>query len=121
MPEFDAIDQRIVDQRAAELNRIHTPRVGDWVVFADGVQRRISHLWDDGAQTSDDGRFYLDDGAVSFSGSLYPSVALHTLTATGEQRLGSVWIFHHDQWARGNGVDTHIPFRVYRCHQTAPR
>jgi hypothetical protein len=54
------------------------------------------------------------------SGSLFVSVPLGTLTRTDETRPGWVWIFHHDYHTAGGGIDTQIPFRVYRCSENAP-
>jgi hypothetical protein len=73
------------------------------------------------AQTADGGSFYLGQSYVSFSGSLNQGVEPQTLTDTGRRMLGSVWFFHHDHRMAHNGVDTEIPFRIYRCSEVAPR
>lgn len=126
----DALDERdrqIIWERRHSIELTEGPRVGDWVDFADGITRRVSHVygedWGDmaGVQTSDGGSFYLGSGYVSFSGSLYVSVGMGTLSDTGEVRPGSAWIFHHDWHTAHNGVDVTIPFRVYRCTENAPR
>jgi hypothetical protein len=126
-PVLDERDRAIIDARAESLATVQGPRVGDWVEFADGITRRVSHVWDfdddalSGVQTSNGGSFYLGEGFVSFSGNLYQSVRPSTLTRTEETRLGRVWIFHHD-WAEAhNGVDTSILFRVYKSTAKAPR
>ena len=131
MTVTDALDERdrqIIWERRHSIELIEGPRVGDWVEFADGITRRVSHVWDGedwgdsaGVQTSDGGSFYLGNGYVSFSGSLYVSVKMGTLTGTGEVRPGSTWIFRHDHHTAHNGVDVTIPFRVYRCTENAPR
>lgn len=131
MAVVDALDERdrqIIWERRHSIELTEGPRVGDWVEFADGITRRVSHVWSEadwgataGVQTSDGGSFYLGNGYVSFSGGLYRSVGMRTLSDTGAVRPGSAWIFHHD-WARaGGGVDVTIPFRVYRCSENAPR
>ncbi len=119
-PQLDGRDLAIILERAAALDKEHDFRVGDYVVFADDVTRRISHVyprreWGEkwGVQTSDGGSWYLGNGYVSFSGSLYPSVSVKTLTLTEERRSGHIWIFHHDLWRAHNGVDAQIEFRVY--------
>lgn len=129
---LDQRDAAIVADRQASLDRNAGPRVGDYVEFADGVVRRISHIWESYqdpepqysfpalAQTSAGGSYYLGNGYVSFSGSLYRGVRLDTLTATGEVRPGPVWIFHHDWRTAHNGVDTSARFRVYRSTEPAP-
>ena len=131
MTVTDALDERdrqIVWERRHSTELTEGPRVGDYVDFADGITRRVSHVWDvadwgdtAGVQTSDGGSFYLGNGYVSFSGGLYRSVNMGTLTDTGEVRPGRVWIFHHDWAMADNGVDVTIPFRVYRCTENAPR
>lgn len=120
---LDDRDQAIVDERMAAVDAITGPRVGDFVVFADGTERRISYSWPAGdhfpasVQTSDlgAGRFYLGRGYLSFSGGLHSGVSVETLTDTGETRKGEAWIFHHDSRRAHNGVDFKATFRVYRC------
>jgi hypothetical protein len=118
MPDFDAHDQEILLTRQAMYDEIHGVRVGDWVRFADGTLRRVSHIWREDAdpvsvQTSDGGSFYLGDRYVSFSGGLHPGIDPATLTPTDEAKSGSCWFFHHD-WARAGGaVSVTIPFRVF--------
>lgn len=121
---LDDRDQGIVDQRMSALDAQPGPRVGDFVIFADGTERRISHDWGDALQTSDltglwSGRFYLGNGFASFSGGLHPGIPAATFTDTGETRDGSAWIFHHDVRRAHNGVDFTAPFRVFRCSQVA--
>jgi hypothetical protein len=117
-------DQEIVDRRIRLLEH-SVPQVGDWIDFADGVQRRISHVWawegeETTLQTSDGGHYYLGEGYVSFSGGLFPATPARHLTLTEERRDGWVWIFHHDQWRAHNGVDLTIPCRVWRSSVKAP-
>lgn len=118
-PKFDDRDQAILDERIAKYDSITDPRVGDFVVFADGVTRRISYLWGDSVQTSDGGGYYLGAGYISMSGGLHPGVPPETLTLTDEKKDGSVWFFHHDWWTADNGVYTTMPFRVYTCSREA--
>jgi hypothetical protein len=123
---LDEQDQAILTKRITSLQAITTPTVGDFVRFTDGIERRISHVWDFGddssqAQTSDGGSYYLGDGYVSFSGGLYLGVPLTTLTDTGERKDGAVWFFHHDRWTAHNGIDVSAPFRVWTCSREATR
>lgn len=127
-PELDERDRQIMRERRDSIELIEGPRVGDYVEFADGITRRVSHVWSTedwgdtaGVQTSDGGSFYLGNGYVSFSGSLCTLVRMGTLTLTNERRPGRAWFFHHDWAMRDNGVDVTIPFRVYRCTESAPR
>jgi hypothetical protein len=110
---LDARDAEILTARAAALDAVPGPRCGDYVVFSDGVTRRVSYLWPDGVQTSAGGSWYLGNGFCSFSGSLYRSTPLDLLTLTEEKRPGDVWFFHRDHWTAHNGVHTQILFRVY--------
>lgn len=124
MPEFDDKDAAILTERVATLDAVSGPRVGDYVIFLDGTERRISHIWGDGqstdsVQTSDGGSYYLGNGYVSMSGSLYSGVKPETLMDTGEKRDGSVWFFHHDYATAGGRVYTTMPFRVFRCTENA--
>ncbi len=126
---FDERDAEIVARRAAAMSLNTRPQSGDWVIFADGTERRVSHVWDwaaddDGPalysiQTSDGGSWYLGDGNASFSGSLHPGTPGETFTDTGETRPGSVWVFHHDIHRAHNGVGAMVEFRVWRTTATA--
>lgn len=124
---FDDRDALLVASRRVALDAVAGPRVGDFVIFADGVTRRISHVWDcwedmpASVQTSDDGSYYLGDGYVSMSGGLHPGIPSDTLTLTDELRPGAVWIFHHDLWGAGRGVETEIPFRVFTTTERGAR
>ena len=113
VPKFDERDQAILDQRRAELDAVQGPRVGDWIRFADGMVWQISHLWDDSAQYTWGGSFYLGNGYVSYSGGLEPGIPLDSLTLTSESKPGNVWFFHHDWSKAHNGVSATVDFRVY--------
>lgn len=118
---LDERDAAILANRVDELTSQAGPRCGDYVRFADGTERRISHLWtemdeiglDDVAQTSDSGSWYLGHGYTSFSGSLHPGTPIAGLRLTSEQKPGSCWFFRHDHHTAHNGVNVEIPFRVY--------
>ncbi len=118
---MDERDQVILAERMAALNERPEPRVGDFVRFADGVLRRFSYHWHDGAdwdggyQTSDGGTYYLGEDYVSMSGGLHSPIPTATLTRTDETREGTVWFFHHNHRGAGRGVDTVATFRVYTC------
>jgi hypothetical protein len=119
---LDQRDQDIFAQRVAALDRIDRPRVGDFVVFTDGVRRRIAYRWPDGdVQTCHPcASFYLGDGYVSMSGNLYRSVPADTLSLTEETAEGGVWFFHHNYATAGGGVQATHRFRVWRCSLDAP-
>ena len=128
--QLDETDQDILRTKTRLLDQNPKPRVGDYIRFADGTERRISHLWtelggwdmEDAAQTSDGGSFYLGDGYATFSGSLFGGTPLDKLSElVGEKKLGDVWFFHHNVRRAYNGVDTSIPFRIYISTEEAPR
>jgi len=131
-PTFDGRDAEIRMDRIILLDAVTKPRQGDYVVFANGITRRISHVWDwsgcEGVepdedisvQTSTGGSWYLGEGYCSFSGSLYRGVPGKSLTLTSEKRPGSAWFFHHDFAGAGCGVDVTLDFRVYTCNLDAP-
>lgn len=121
--DLDTQDLAILAYRTQcfwQYERTLLPRVGDYIVFADEVTRRVSHVWDwptggESVQTSDGGSFYLGEGYCSFSGGLYPGIPLRTLTLTADLRQGPVWFFHHDLHRASNAVSTTIPCAVYTC------
>lgn len=120
---LDARDAEIVAERVALYALRQGPRVGDWVVFADGTIRRISYRWTDGTgwdggtQTSHlhEGNYHLGKVGVSFSGGLRPHVPTDTLTDAEVTHDATAWIFHHDHSGAGRGVYFSAPFRVYTC------
>jgi hypothetical protein len=116
---LDERDLQILLERKRLFNQHTTPQVGDFVKFVDGVKRRISHNWGDAVQTSDGGSFYLGAGWMSFSGSLYTSIPIDTLTLTDRKEDGSCWFFHHDYSMANNGVYITIPCRVWNCSLVA--
>lgn len=128
-PQFDERDEELCRRNMEEYDKLPGPRVGDWVIFADGIERRISYIWkfDDepkvyGIQTSQEGYgFHLGFGYISFSGSLFNSVDGNTLTRTYQKRNGRIWMFHHGFAMAHNGVETTVPFRVYCCSESAPK
>lgn len=119
-PAFDARDEEIRQQRAAKFAVHTTPRQGDYIEFSDGVTRRISHVWDDGVQSTNNGSFYLGGGYMSCSGSHFVCVPIETLTLTEERREAHCWFFHHDLRGPERGVETTIPVRVWKCSVPAP-
>jgi hypothetical protein len=123
---LDEKDTALLAEYVEAFGTRHGPRVGDWVDFADGVRRRISHVWDfkgecPGYQTSDGGSWAFFRGGCSFSGSLFSTVPGHSLNLTDEVRPGEVWIAHHGRLVAECGRYAEIGFRVFRCSLPAPR
>lgn len=115
LPDLDPRDRAILAERIQHLESEPGIRVGDFVLFADGVLRRVAHLYTNVVQTCDVGDFYLDADKVRMSGSLTPGVTRDTLTATGLNHPGDVWFhLHHQPTAL---VRTQVPFRVYQCSE----
>jgi hypothetical protein len=123
-PVFDERDAIILARKQIAFDTSVGPRSGDVVEFANGIVRRVSHIWPDEAdpdlQTSDGGSWYLGDGYMSFSGTLHRSVRASTLTDTGETREMPAWFFHHDFHQAHSGVEVMVRVRVYRCNVEAP-
>jgi hypothetical protein len=128
--DLDERDVQVVADRMSAYLENNGPQVGDFVKFADGIERRISYVWafegEDPAkfsvQTSDGGSFYLGKGYCSFSGGLHTGVPASTLKLTGTIRRGSCWIFHHDHHTAGNGIDLSLPlFNEWACSLEATR
>lgn len=67
-------NSEILKKRIQIYNKEVGPRVGDWIDFPDGSQKRIAHNWGDKYQPTmykgDTGSFYFGNGYVSYSGSL---------------------------------------------------
>jgi hypothetical protein len=128
--DLDETDLRITKERMAAFMADESPKVGDYVKFADGVERRISYIWrfegkpsgTFSVQTSDGGSWYFGDGGYcSFSGSLYSGVPASTLKHTSSARRGSCWFFHHDHHCAHNGVGIQPPiFDGWTCSKGAP-
>lgn len=126
-PLPDDRDQEILEVRFAAFEfRDQGPRVGDFVRFPGGIERRFSYIWPGESerhfQTSNIGcGYYLGNGYVDMgNGSLFVSVPESTITATDELKYGRVWFFHHDHHTGHNGVNAEIPHRVYECSREAP-
>lgn len=111
----DDRDAQILADRVQEWNKRAGPRVGDWLIFADGVMHRFSHDWEEhGLQTSKGGSFYLDDnGYASFSGGLNPCVPRDKVLNSGQTRLGRFWFFHHDYMTAHAAVNVELTCRVF--------
>lgn len=121
-PRFDAVDGAILHDHLTAWARRHGPRVGDFVQMPDGKARRFSHDWGDSIQVSEGGSFYLDEGAVSFSGGLEPSIPKSLLWDTLAPKNGDFWFFHHNHARAHNGVYFRAPCRqfVYNTSQVGP-
>lgn len=125
--EFDEVDEALRVKRQRERGKIEGPAVGDFVIFADGTQRRISYVWPNGVQTSDlkglfSGRYYLStNGYASFSGGLHPITPTEALKPFegGELWAGRFWFFHHDHAGAHRGVNCTVMVKVWECELPA--
>ncbi len=129
------VNQEILENRMAKVHKHVGPTIGDWVLFNEGIARRISHIWhydekgeskpayeDWGIQTSQPGYYgwYLGNGYISFSGSLYMAVKGKWLTLTEELRPAWVWFFSRDHHTAHNGVYFKANFKVWDANIDAP-
>ena len=117
-PTMDKRDEELLKQRSATFLERKYIKSGDFVRFADGTIRRVSHVWTDepvGIQTSDNGSWYLGNGYMSFSGGLFCPIPAASMTRTDETMSGACWFFHHDFAYRDNGIYTSIPCPVWNC------
>ena len=109
----------LLKKRVALYNKIKGPRVGDWIVLANGNLTRFTYKWNDGLQigdrehAGDHGSFYLGDEYCSYSGSLDPAILSKNIRATKRTKAGRVWFFDKDIHMAHNGVDFMIKFRVF--------
>jgi hypothetical protein len=121
MITFDERDAELLKLRIEAREKIDGPRIGDFVIFDNGVIGRFSHDWGDKIQWSscpngDHWGFHLfSDGHASFSGSLNPSIMKDQLECgrSEDDRNGKFWFFHHDFAGAGRGVYCDVPCRVY--------
>lgn len=114
---FDERDAAIVAERVVKWNARAGPRVGDFVKLKDGSFRRFAHDWGEDIQPTHaqyGGTFYLGAGGCEHSGGLDQAIPKASLKATGEEKEGRIWIFHHDQWGGGRAVYTDIKCRVFQ-------
>lgn len=112
---LDERDQAILAERVAHRDTDEGPRVGDFVVMDGGRLVRVSYLWADIVQVSQEGSWHLGEGGyASFSGSLEPGFPRNELRPIDSLRDGTFWFFHHNDRRAHNGVDVTIPCRVYR-------
>ena len=125
------INKEILERRMESLSSMN-PKVGDWVIF-NNCERRISYIWNRneygdispvaewGIQTSSPcASYYLGNGYVSFSGSLFVSVKGGWLQWSGEQKDANVWFFNRDHWSAHCGRTFQAAFEVWTVDQDAP-
>lgn len=117
-----SVDVEILASRQRERLATTTVLEGDYVEFADGVTRRVSHVWASGVQTSKGGSWHLlEGGGGSFSGGLQGPVPHETLTDTGALCPARFWFFHRNHYTAHNGVFADANVRVWECTETAPQ
>ena len=117
----DAKDAAILAERVAARALHDGPQVGDWILYADGREGRLTYEWGEVVQTTPRngsghcGSFHLGHaGHLSYSGSLDPAIPKADLTDTGEVRPGRCWFFQGGYPAAHSAVEAEIPCRVWR-------
>ena len=115
----DPVNLAILERRIKARADLTGPRVGDWVRRPDGVETRITHVFNFAEKLVQDGgvagvSFYLlEDGHEIYSGGLDPSFPASRLRFTGETKKGKVWFFDRDHAGAGRGVEFWIEERIF--------
>jgi hypothetical protein len=128
----EEVNAEILERRQQLILDRPEPQVGDWVIFND-CERRISHIWrygEDGEidaienwgiQTSQPWTsYYLGEGYIQFSGSLYMSIDAVHLEATDHLRLADVWFFNRGWPSAHCGRSFKCNFKVWKVDQDGP-
>lgn len=120
---LDDRDQVILrDRQEARDKRRGEMMQGDFVRFSDGSIRIISHVWDDGVQTSKGGSIFLcSTGGGSFSGSLDTSTPKELFTLSEDRMEGHFWFFHHNSSGAGRGKNCKVECQVWDCASLPPK
>ena len=114
--EFDDFNKGIVSERQKARRNLDGFLMGDYILRPDGLKARISHVWDDGVQTTkfsecgNAGSFHLNrSGDMSYSGGLEPTLkATHLKHVNNSSTPANCWIFHHGQSGAHRGVDCEV-------------
>jgi hypothetical protein len=110
------------ERQAAFLARTQ-PKRGDVIRHSDGKLSRMSHVWDDGVQTTisiNSGSFYLGDGYMEYSGGLESSIPMDKFTRTNETMPAPAWFFSNGEVKAHNGIDVMVNCPVWECDAPAP-
>lgn len=113
------------------------PCVGDWIIFVDGTERRISYVWKDydknrkptgdiakySVQTSipENAPHLSQSGYMSFSGTLFSPISGEHLERTSELRLAPVWIWNRGYAGADRGRRYDTPCKVWRANCLPPK
>lgn len=122
LARLDERDRAYLIEATAARAAMLEPLQGDVIRFADGIERRISHVWPDSIQSATGGSYHFSrSGHMSYSGSLFVGVPAESLTLTDETAEVRAWFFHHG-WAKAhNGIDVTAPVRVWQSTADAPK
>lgn len=109
----------ILEVRMRAFNARKGPRVGDFLQLPNihpklGNLTRFTHDWGDSIQTGGmGGSFYLSAGCMSYSGGLDRGTLKTFIGKQVGERLGSCWFFDKDIHRAHNGVQFHVPCRLF--------
>lgn len=119
--QWDETDHELLDKRVKARDAIIGPRLGDYVLFNDGIYGRFCHDWGEDIQWCPGGSFHLfSGGGCSYSGGLNSAILKSGLKPIDKTKLGSFWFFHHDLAGASRGVYFKIPCRVFEVDYDAP-
>ena len=107
--------------RKEAYNKIETICIGDHIIFADGKEAFVSHIYGNTkakfeVQTSSSGSLHMfRNGRCSFSGGLYDCIPGNSLTLTNEKRNHQIWFFDQEQSGAHRGKYFPFDFKVWKC------
>lgn len=123
---FDEVDQEILEKsqaaRKAQDALRSWPRLGDIIVYADGTESRVAHVYHDSVQPALwTGSYYVyKTGSMEYSGALTNSIPITDLKEGG-YKPAPIWFFHHGQTGAHRGVYANMEVRTWACSlPTAP-
>lgn len=100
-----------------ELTETSKPDSGDVMRWPDGQLTRACHIWDDGAQYTDQlesGSFCMNrNGSLSYSGGLNTAIPFERIKPTAERMTAPCWFFHHGHARAHGGVHAVMSVRVW--------
>lgn len=106
----------LIKARIEKRSQIKDITTGDYIMYADGVMERVTHVWDDSVQGGGgQASYYMSKtGSGSYSGGLNRGVTKDKLESTNEFKDAMFWMFSDDWAGAHRGVDFVCPVRVWK-------